>query len=153
MKNKNIYFLIFSLLYISIVHSNKLKAQNSVLILDLKNKKIEMPCYFINDCIDTLFQQKDTLFIVLDDNRKFYKDSNVICITYREGLIINNLIKIQIKDIDNINFIILRTYDNLCLFKKMKYRKHKYKLISIKEIYDFNNKNFMKIDKNIINIR
>jgi hypothetical protein len=127
-----------------------------MLVFNFKNtnkNKLSYPCLLIDDCIDIIDKREDTLFIFLQDNRKFYKDDRTTVVISKGYKINERILKTSIQINYNCNFIILKTFDMICLFKKQKNRKNIYKIFSIEEVVDYRNKDFIDIKGSDIRIR
>jgi hypothetical protein len=127
-----------------------------MLIFNLKNTnkdKLSFSCLLIDECIDIIDKREDTLFILLQDNRIFYKDDYTTVVISKGYKINRHILKTSIQINYNYNFIILKTFDMICLFKKQKNRRNTYKIFSIKEVMDYKDKNFIDIKNSDIHIR
>lgn len=140
MKNNIWKLLLLSLL---IIYSYDFFAQNVIIKLDIKNvnkNKLSFPCKSINDCIDSIYKNNDTLFILLQDTRKFYQDDNIIAIFSNGYKISKRDVNVLISEELISDFIILKTFDFFCIFEKHKKKKETYNSILIEEIVDYSNK-------------
>lgn len=133
--------MIFNVLIICVC---ELYAQKDSVILNIKKsdiKKILFPCELINNCIDSIYKHEDTLYIILQDTRKFYQDSNrSLFIVETSGYRYrgnNHNLNVLIQDEGIFDFIILKTFDFVCIFQKCK---KKYKCVLIEERADYSNK-------------
>lgn len=128
-------------------------AQNVIITLNIKNvdkNTLSFPCMSINDCIDSVYKYKDTLFILLQETRTFYQDrSGVFFVIESCGYRANNRnINVLVQDELISDFIILKTFDFVCIFQKYK---KKYKSIFIEERADYSTKKILDLkDSNII---
>jgi len=119
-------------------------------ITDEQRKELSFPCFDLINCIDTIVQCGDTLYVNLQDNRVFSisgRGNLVICIEKQIFLPRNNFklyLKIK-KEISNIEYINLTTFDIICLFKREK--ENIYKLIHFKENKDYSNKKFIDFEE------
>lgn len=129
----------------------------SHVLLEVKNvhkKNLSYPCLSINECIDSIYTDADTLFIFLQDTRKFYKDERCTMILSRGYYIKKRTHEILIPIDSNFNFVILKSFDFICIFKKRKNHSNKFRIFSIKEDTNYDDKNFMDIkDSSDISIR
>ena len=110
-----------------------------------KRDPISFPCRPISNCIDTIFQQQDTLCIYLQETRKFYRDTitKTEVVTYTLSHFKNHKFKIHIEIENNsdCNFIKLKSLDYIYILKKEKevYQYlRKYESISEREYRNFN---------------
>ncbi|MDR0368253.1 MAG: hypothetical protein LBH82_03825 [Bacteroidales bacterium] len=130
--------------------------QNHVL-LNLKNihkNKLSFPGLSITDCIDSIYADNDTLFIFLRDTRKFYKDERGTIVLSQEYKINKRTLKIPIQIEANFSFVLLKTFDFICIFKKHKNQGNTCKIFSIKEDSNDKDKDFIDIkDNQDVNIR
>ena len=137
--------ILFILLIIQI---SNIQAQKDTITLVKKGDIINLsfPCESINDCIDSCYRHNDTLYILLQDTRKFYQDSRRgIFMVDEHGYFSNNpKINVFIQKELVSNFIVLRTFDYICVFQKRK-RNKRYKLISIEEKKDYCNKKILDL--------
>ncbi len=147
--------LIFSILLIIWLCNSY--GQSNILILEVKNVNkniLSYPCLSINDCIDTIYKDKDTLFILLQDTRKFYKDERATIVLSQGYKINKRILEIPIQMESNYNFVILKTFDFICVFIKHKNQTNRYKIFSIKENTNYDDKEFKDIkNSNDVNIR
>jgi hypothetical protein len=116
---------------------NHANSQNKTLTLEFQQSKknpIEFSCLPVSKCIDTVFQQEDTLFICMQDSRTFYKDSASDAEFCKWT--ISSFKKRRYKEVIEVendyefNFIVLRTLDFAYI---LKLEKNSYKLIKINE--------------------
>ena len=136
------------------VFIQNVNAQNDTLTLKIpssKKKDISYPLCIrgnITDCIDTLYKHDDTLFIVLQDTRKYYGDGKKIVYFVTDFEITGKTkLKIPIQNEFNCDFIILKVFDWVCSFNKDKKKDKVYKLSSIKEVEaDYSNKKVKNIN-------
>ena len=80
-----ILFRIFFIASLFLLFVRNISAQDKIVTLEFHQSKrdpIYFPCRSTQNCIDTVFQQQDTLCIYLQETRKFYR-GKVEC---RQGL-------------------------------------------------------------------
>lgn len=156
MKNKIKIWKILIYGILLMMYSSDFYGQNNIL-LKVKNvhkNKLSFPCSLISDCIDSIYIDKDTLFILLQDTRKFYKEGKATIILSQGYKINKRILEIPIEIVPNYNFVNLRTFDYVCVFKRLKNQNNKYEIFSIEEVESYDDKEFMKIkNSSDVNIR
>ncbi len=147
-------FIISTFLMICLCDSYAQSSELTLMFKNINKKELSFPCLQITDCIDSIYKDKDTLFIRLQDTRKFYKDERgTIVISQGYGIAKRNL-TIQIPIQFNFNFVVLKTFDFVCTFKRNKNKENIYKIFSMKEFADYSNKEFRDVkDSDDVNIR
>jgi hypothetical protein len=117
---------------------------------------VQFPCFPINECIDSVYQHADTLYIILQDPRIFYiekRGTYTVLMDYgHQKHNFKTKINVDYKQ-DNYNFLVLNTFDFICLFKKQTNRKKQYKISYIKNNNNYSNKKIIDIKESDVIIR
>jgi hypothetical protein len=117
---------------------------------------VQFPCFPIDNCIDSVYQHADTLYIILQDPRIFHIEKRGTFTVLTDYGYQKHNFKTQISidyNQDDYNFLVLNTFDFLCLFKKQAKKKRQYKILSIKKVIDYSNKKAIDIEENDVIIR
>jgi len=135
--------------------AENISAQVQVLILEFHQSKrdpISFPCRPISNCIDTIFQQQDTIYIYLQETRKFYRDTitktEVVTYTFYHFKNRKFKILIEIENHSDCNFIKLKSLDHVYILKK---EKEIYKYLRKQE--SISEREYMNINEDGMNIR
>ena len=133
---QNLFFLLlsFGLSLMSVVPAFAQMTEEVVLVFHQeKSSKMYLPRRDLSACIDTLYDNEDTLFIKLTDERIFYLNTNgkmsvrtnygaLICEGFfytEEAKRFKRKLNIPIVE-KRYSFIEMQIYDELCLFRRVK---------------------------------
>lgn len=135
-------------------------------------ENLRFPCIPpFDDCMDTSFVSQDTLFLIFEDKRGFFRDSvsDITIVLEPDGYIKwkrkQHLFKHKTKNItyeypiviregvnmDNIVCIVVRLYDYSFSLKKEK--ENVYKCINTTETKDYSNKQWRSLEESGLDIR
>jgi len=110
----------FFIASVSMLFVGNISAQDKIVTLEFRQSKrdpLPFPCRPISNCVDTISQQQDTLYIYLQETRKFYRDTitKTEAVAYTFYHFKNHKFKIylEIQNNSDCNFIKLKSLDHV----------------------------------------